>query len=133
MSAADRPVAHIVSSRWSNEEARDRLNEAGTVVVPDGIMAVPAAAIRAWAQDGPSGAFADRDESFQFRPLLRRQRDAELIHDGTPGGAAVARSAPRKQEPRLPVNRRLTNQLVICLVGLSPFKQRDTCLTRVWS
>lgn len=30
--AADRPVAHIVSSRWSNEEARDRVNEAGTVM-----------------------------------------------------------------------------------------------------
>ena len=30
--AADRPVAHIVSARWSNEEARDRLNEAGTVM-----------------------------------------------------------------------------------------------------
>jgi ubiquinone/menaquinone biosynthesis C-methylase UbiE len=30
--AADRPVAHIVSSRWSNEEARDRLDEAGTVM-----------------------------------------------------------------------------------------------------
>lgn len=30
--AADRPVAHIVSPRWSNEEARDRLNEAGEVM-----------------------------------------------------------------------------------------------------
>lgn len=30
--AADRPVAHIVSARWSNEEARDRLNEAGEVM-----------------------------------------------------------------------------------------------------
>lgn len=30
--AADRPVAHIVSARWSNEEARDRLDEAGTVM-----------------------------------------------------------------------------------------------------
>jgi len=30
--AADRPVAHIVSSRWSNEEARDRVNEAGDVM-----------------------------------------------------------------------------------------------------
>ncbi len=30
--AADRPVASIVSSRWSNEEARDRLNEAGEVM-----------------------------------------------------------------------------------------------------
>ena len=30
--AADRPVASIVSSRWSNEEARDRLDEAGTVM-----------------------------------------------------------------------------------------------------
>ena len=30
--AADRPVARIVSSRWSTEEARDRLNEAGEVM-----------------------------------------------------------------------------------------------------
>lgn len=30
--AADRPVAGIVSSRWSTEEARDRLNEAETVM-----------------------------------------------------------------------------------------------------
>ncbi|MBX3595858.1 methyltransferase domain-containing protein [Sphingomonas sp.] len=30
--AADRPVATIVSSRWSNEESRDRLNEADTVM-----------------------------------------------------------------------------------------------------
>ncbi|WP_326525013.1 class I SAM-dependent methyltransferase [Sphingomonas sp.] len=30
--AADRPVAKIVSARWSTEEARDRLNEAETVM-----------------------------------------------------------------------------------------------------
>ena len=30
--AADRPVAHIVSSRWSTEETRDRLNEAEEVM-----------------------------------------------------------------------------------------------------
>ncbi|WP_419809827.1 class I SAM-dependent methyltransferase [Sphingomonas sp.] len=30
--AADRPVAHIVSPRWSTEEARDRVNEAGAVM-----------------------------------------------------------------------------------------------------
>ena len=30
--AADRPVARIVSARWSTEEARDRLNEAETVM-----------------------------------------------------------------------------------------------------
>jgi len=30
--AADRPVATIVSARWSTEEARDRLNEAGQVM-----------------------------------------------------------------------------------------------------
>lgn len=30
--AADRPVATIVSARWSNEEARDRLREAETVM-----------------------------------------------------------------------------------------------------
>ena len=30
--AADRPVAHIVSARWSTEEARDRVNEAGAVM-----------------------------------------------------------------------------------------------------
>jgi len=35
--AADRPVAHIVSSRWSNEEARDRLNEASEVMGKAGI------------------------------------------------------------------------------------------------
>jgi SAM-dependent methyltransferase len=29
---ADRPVATIISDRWSNEEARDRLNEAGEVM-----------------------------------------------------------------------------------------------------
>jgi predicted methyltransferase len=35
--AADRPVAHIVSSRWSTEEARDRLNEASEVLDKAGI------------------------------------------------------------------------------------------------
>lgn len=35
--AADRPVATIVSSRWSNEEARDRLNEAPQVMDKAGI------------------------------------------------------------------------------------------------
>ena len=36
--APDRPVAHIVSSHWSTEEARDRLNEAGEVMDKAGIM-----------------------------------------------------------------------------------------------
>ena len=35
--AADRPVARIISSRWSNEEARDRLNEAVEVMDRAGI------------------------------------------------------------------------------------------------
>ena len=35
--AADRPVAHIVSSRWSTEEARDRVNEASEVMNKAGI------------------------------------------------------------------------------------------------
>jgi len=35
--AADRPVAHIVSARWSTEEDRDRLNEAGTVMAKAGV------------------------------------------------------------------------------------------------
>lgn len=35
--AADRPVASIVSSRWSTEEARDRLNEAERVMTLAGI------------------------------------------------------------------------------------------------
>ncbi len=35
--AADRPVARIVSSRWSTEEARDRLNEADEVMNKAGI------------------------------------------------------------------------------------------------
>lgn len=33
----DRPVAHIVSPRWSTEEARDRVNEAGAVMGRAGI------------------------------------------------------------------------------------------------
>jgi len=33
----DRPVANIVSPRWSNEEERDRLNEAGEVMAKAGI------------------------------------------------------------------------------------------------
>ena len=35
--AADRPVASIVSARWSTEEARDRVNEAGAVMDRAGI------------------------------------------------------------------------------------------------
>lgn len=35
--APDRPVAHIVSSRWSTEEARDRLDEAEQVMEKSGI------------------------------------------------------------------------------------------------
>jgi len=35
--AADRPVATIVSARWSDEESRDRLNEAGKVMDLAGI------------------------------------------------------------------------------------------------
>ena len=35
--AADRPVARIISPRWSTEEARDRLNEAATVMNKAGI------------------------------------------------------------------------------------------------
>lgn len=35
---ADRPVANIVSSRWSSEEARDRLNEAEEVMNRAGIQ-----------------------------------------------------------------------------------------------
>ena len=29
---ADRPVARIVADRWSNEESRDRLNEADKIM-----------------------------------------------------------------------------------------------------
>ncbi|WP_293988657.1 class I SAM-dependent methyltransferase [Sphingomonas sp.] len=35
--AADRPVARIVSPRWSTEEARDRLNESGEVMDKSGV------------------------------------------------------------------------------------------------
>ncbi|MES1973900.1 MAG: methyltransferase domain-containing protein [Pseudomonadota bacterium] len=35
--AADRPIAHIISSRWSTEEARDRLNEAAEVMNGAGV------------------------------------------------------------------------------------------------
>lgn len=35
--AADRPVAPIISSRWSNEETRDRVNEADQIMTLAGI------------------------------------------------------------------------------------------------
>jgi predicted methyltransferase len=37
--AADRPIAPIISTRWSTEEERDRKNEAGTVMNHAGIAA----------------------------------------------------------------------------------------------
>jgi SAM-dependent methyltransferase len=37
--APDRPVAHIVSPRWSTEEARDKANEAGAVMDRSGVKA----------------------------------------------------------------------------------------------
>src|SRR3546814_15706581 len=34
---ADRPVAHIESKRWSNEESRDRLKEADDIMNREGL------------------------------------------------------------------------------------------------
>src|SRR3546814_6955853 len=48
--SADRPVAHIESTRWSNEDSRDRPNEADDIIIRAGRrLGIPLADIGAGA------------------------------------------------------------------------------------
>jgi len=103
--AADRPVAHIVSSRWSNEEARDRLNEAGEVMDKAGIAKGMTVAdigagegyytIRLASRVGPGGRVLAEDIVAGVRDSLAERVAREDLEN-----VAVRLGAPA--DPRLP-------------------------------
>lgn len=87
--AADRPVARIVSPRWSTEEARDRLNEAGDVMDKSGIKPSMTVAdigagegyytIRLAARVGPGGRVLAEDIFASFRDALAERVARERL------------------------------------------------------
>jgi SAM-dependent methyltransferase len=103
--AADRPVASIVSARWSTEEARDRLDEAGAVMNKAGIARGMTVAdigagegyytIRLAARVGPDGRVLAED----IVPAVRDQL-AERVARERLDNVSVRLGAPA--DPRLP-------------------------------
>jgi predicted methyltransferase len=110
--AADRPVATIVSSRWSTEEARDRVNEAETVMDKAGIKPGMTVAdigagegyytIRLAARVGEDGRVLAEDivpavhEALGQR-VARERLDNVSVRLGTPNDP---RLRPADREPR---------------------------------
>ena len=102
---ADRPVAEIVSSRWSTEEARDRLNEAGEVMNRAGIQPGMTVAdigagegyytIRMAQRVGPTGRVLAEDIVPEVRDGLATRVARERI-----GNVSVRLGLPA--DPRLP-------------------------------
>ncbi len=101
---ADRPVATIVSARWSTEEARDRLNEAGLVMDRAGIAAGMTVAdigagegyytIRMAQRVGPDGRVLAEDIIPQIRDALaqrvaRERLDNVSVRLGEPDDAKL--------------------------------------------
>jgi ubiquinone/menaquinone biosynthesis C-methylase UbiE len=105
--AADRPVATIVSSRWSTEEARDRLNEAESVMDLAGIRPGMTVAdigagegyytIRLAARVGEEGRVLAQDVVPGVRNAL-----AERVQRENLANVSVRLGVP--QDPRLPEN-----------------------------
>ncbi|HTG37259.1 class I SAM-dependent methyltransferase [Sphingomonas sp.] len=105
--AADRPIATIVSSRWSTEEARDRLNEAGTVMDKAGIRPGMTIAdigagegyytVRLAARVGENGRVLAEDIMPATRDELARRVARERLDN-----VSVRLGLP--QDPRLPDN-----------------------------
>lgn len=103
--AADRPVATIVSARWSNEEARDRLNEADTVMDRAGIGKGMTVAdigagegyytIRLSARVGEDGRVLAQDIVPEFRDQLATRVNRERLDN-----VSVRLGLPA--DPRLP-------------------------------
>ena len=103
--AADRPVAHIVSSRWSSEEARDRLNEANHVMDMSGIKPGMTVAdigagegyytIRLGQRVGKDGRVLAEDIVPQVRDALAERVARERL-----GNVSVRLGLPA--DPRLP-------------------------------
>ena len=104
--AADRPVARIVSSRWSTEEARDRLNEAGEVMDKAGIRPGMTVAdigagegyytIRLAQRVGKSGRVLAEDIVAETRDALAQRVQRERLET-----VSVKLGLPA--DPRLPV------------------------------
>jgi cyclopropane fatty-acyl-phospholipid synthase-like methyltransferase len=103
--AADRPVAGIVSSRWSTEEARDRLNEAAAVMNRAGVARGMTVAdigagegyytIRASQRVGPKGRVLAQDIIPATRDALAQRVARERL-----GNVSVRLGLPA--DPRLP-------------------------------
>ncbi len=103
--AADRPVATIVSPRWSDEESRDRLNEAGQVMnlagIAEGMTVADIGAgegyytVRLAARVGKKGRVVAEDivpetRDFLATRVLREKLDNVSVRLGLPA------------DPRLP-------------------------------
>lgn len=105
--AADRPVATIVSDRWSNEEARDRLDEAPRVMdkagITEGMTVADIGAgegyytIRLSQRVGPEGRVLAEDIVPAVRDALAERVTRERI-----GNVSVRLGLP--DDPRLPPN-----------------------------
>lgn len=103
----DRPVATIVSSRWSNEEARDRLNEAPRVMDKAGIAPGMTVAdigagegyytIRLSERVGPDGRVLAQDIVPAVRDALAERVTRERI-------ANVSVRLGEPDDPKLPGN-----------------------------
>ena len=105
--AADRPVAHIVSSRWSNEEARDRVREADTVMDRAGIRPGMTVAdigagegyytVRLASRVGEDGRVLAEDIMPSVRDQLAERVSRERLEN-----VSVRLGTP--SDPRLPAN-----------------------------
>ncbi len=105
--AADRPVASIVSARWSNEEDRDRLNEAGAVM--DGARIKPGMTVadigagegyytvRLAARVGKDGRVLAEDIMPATRDALAERVARQRLEN-------VSVRLGRPADPRLPTN-----------------------------
>ncbi|WP_420030888.1 class I SAM-dependent methyltransferase [Sphingomonas japonica] len=105
--AADRPIATIVSNRWSTEEARDRLNEAEMVMDRAGIAPGMTVAdigagegyytIRLAARVGKEGRVLAQDIVEETRDALAERVSRERLQN-----VSVRLGLP--EDPRLPAN-----------------------------
>lgn len=105
--APDRPVAKIVSSRWSTEEARDRVSEAETVMDRSGVMPGMTVAdigagegyytIRLAGRVGPDGRVLAEDIVPEVRDKL-----AERVNRDALENVSVRLGEPA--DPKLPEN-----------------------------
>jgi SAM-dependent methyltransferase len=105
--SADRDVAPIVSSRWSNEESRDRLNESEKIMDMAGIAPNMTVAdigagegyytIRLAARVGPKGRVLAQD----IIPAVRDKLAERVSHDGLDN---VSVKLGEASDPKLPEN-----------------------------